>query len=114
MFHDHAPGFAGVLNWEGSHLLLTGILDDHVVVVANLFGRFPLVVNAGPADEGWATGIKPGIENSLVWVLAPSLRRYAGPLSFGQFLSAKTGGGSTVLDDLRGRLQALPPRPSYD
>jgi hypothetical protein len=100
---------ADVLNWEGCHLFYLLQRGGSTAFVANIYGKYPGIIRVGDL-----TPDMPQIgRDGMVWLVAPGLRAFAGPMDFITFLAEKDAPTAAHLLPLRQRMQMARKMPPF-
>jgi hypothetical protein len=95
--------------WRDCHTIFLQPMGWALSLTAVLYGQHPLTVPITEDPRLWQGKLRDG---GLAWVVAPRLRRFAGPSSVPEMLIDMERGTPTgPLADLYARLEAQPPLP---
>ena len=84
-------------------------LGDQLAQILIFYGHQIGTTRLSSTPSHWQGVIPP---DGLVFVVAPGLRRYAGPIDFGRYIAWQQGMvPCVVLDDLKRRTDMVPPLP---
>lgn len=82
-FHDEDPVFNRILNWRDCHAVALMASGDSLGLSVNYYGRHCATIVLSPERALWQ---RWSAAPNHVWLIAPGLRRFAGPLPLEQYL----------------------------
>jgi hypothetical protein len=111
LFHDGSRALASAMNWNACHVLSLYPLKDMLALNAVFYGAHALTVGICKTPDLWRPSL--GAESRL-WVVAPGLRRFAGPMSLPEFVAAQRNSSErSPLEPLRVAFQEAVRAPPF-
>jgi hypothetical protein len=90
MFQQKPKYLTQILNWNDCHLIMLIPAKDTLFLMANFFGQHLNQIEVSRSPAHWEERIE---QDGIAWIIAPGLRRFAGPITMPQFASQKSGFG---------------------
>jgi hypothetical protein len=100
--------FSSALDWKGCHVIMFIPSGDKLVLVANFYGQYSTTIVVCSDPTIWQGKVP---DDGMLWVVAPGLGRFAGPMSLEQYLVGRLDPASGPLAELNTYIQAAPALP---
>lgn len=101
-----------VIGWKGCHVILAKVVESKLTLYVSFYGAHEAQIVVSTNPDHFRDRI---LEEGSVWVISPSLRRFAGPMSLNEFITEKTTEPKPIgpLLDLHERIEAASRFPPF-
>ena len=109
MFSEQTK-FLDWFGWDKTHIILMNIADTTLFLSTILFGEEKRIICMSNDPTHW----QGKMDKEMIYVIAPFLQAYVGPLDIGEYVGWKDNAmPSPRLDALKERMDARPPAPPF-
>lgn len=109
---DREMAMNDAIGWKGCHVILAKVVESTLVLYVSFYGSHEAQIVVSTNPDHFRDRI---LEEGSVWVISPSLRRFAGPMSLTDYITEKVTKPKPVgpLLDLHDRIETAPRFPPF-